>query len=113
MLREVLKSKIHRAFVTDANLNYIGSITIDKALADKANLREYEKVQIVNFNNGERFETYVIFGEENSGVVCLNGGAARLVQKGDIVTILAYTWTEAEPEPRNVHVDGNNRIKVV
>jgi L-aspartate-alpha-decarboxylase len=113
MLRQVLKSKIHRAFVTDANLNYIGSITVDKALLEKANLIEFEKVQVVNFNNGERFETYVIAGEETSGVICLNGGAARLAQTGDIVTILAYTWTDAEPAPRIVHVDGNNKTRMV
>lgn len=77
----MLKSKIHRATITEANLNYVGSITIDKNLMDKANILEYEKVQIVDIDNGSRFETYVIAGEKNSGVICLNGAAARMVQK--------------------------------
>ncbi|MGC6427989.1 MAG: aspartate 1-decarboxylase [Flavobacteriales bacterium] len=87
---EVVKSKIHRATVTDADLNYIGSITIDEALMEAANLIEGEKVQIVNINNGERLETYVIKGDRNKGEICLNGPAARKVQKGDIVIIIAY-----------------------
>ncbi|EJO5349233.1 aspartate 1-decarboxylase [Clostridium botulinum] len=86
----MLKSKIHRATVTEANLNYVGSITIDKVLMDKANILEYEKVQIVDINNGNRFETYVIAGPKNSGVICLNGAAARMVQKGDKVIIMSY-----------------------
>jgi aspartate 1-decarboxylase len=90
MLINILKSKIHRVSVTDANLNYIGSITIDEDLMDAANIIEYEKVSIVNNNNGERFETYVIKGERGSGVICLNGAAARRVQQGDIVIIMAY-----------------------
>ena len=85
MLIEVLKSKIHRVTVTDANLNYIGSITIDRSLMEAANLIENEKVQILNNNNGERFETYVIAGERDSGIICLNGAAARRVQPGDFV----------------------------
>jgi aspartate 1-decarboxylase len=87
---EVVKSKIHRATVTDADLNYIGSITIDQALMDAANLIEGEKVQIVNVNNGERLETYVIKGDKNKGEICLNGPAARKVQKGDVIIIIAY-----------------------
>jgi len=87
---EVLKSKIHRATVTDANLNYIGSITIDEDLMDAANLIEFEKVQVLNINNGERFETYVIKGKRNSGDVVLNGAAARKVQPGDLVIIVSF-----------------------
>jgi aspartate 1-decarboxylase len=87
---EVLKSKIHRVRVTDANLDYIGSITIDEDLMDAANIIVHEKVAIVNNNNGERFETYVIKGERGSGTICLNGAAARKVQKGDVVIIMAY-----------------------
>lgn len=87
---EVLKSKIHRATVTDANLNYIGSITIDEDLMDAANLIEYEKVQVLNINNGERLETYVIKGKRGSGEIVLNGAAARKVQAGDLVIIVAF-----------------------
>lgn len=87
---EVVKSKIHRVTVTEADLNYIGSITIDEDLMDAANIIEGERVYIVNNNNGERFDTYVIKGERNSGVICLNGAAARKVQKGDIIIIMSY-----------------------
>ncbi len=87
---QVVKSKIHRVTVTEANLNYIGSITIDEALMEAAGIIEGERVYIVNNNNGERFDTYVIKGERNSGVICLNGAAARKVQPGDIVIIIAY-----------------------
>jgi len=87
---ETLKSKIHRATVTDANLNYEGSITIDEDLIDAANMFVNEKVEVVNNNNGERFETYIIRGERGSGIICLNGAAARKVQKGDIVIIMSY-----------------------
>jgi aspartate 1-decarboxylase len=96
MLVHVLKSKIHRAKVTEANLNYIGSITIDQDLMDAANIIANEKVSIVNNNNGERIETYVIPGERGSGVICLNGAAARKVQPDDIVIIMAYTLMEFE-----------------
>lgn len=96
MFVTVVKSKIHRVTVTEANLNYIGSITIDSDLIDAANLIPNEKVSIVNNNNGERFETYVIPGERGTGVICLNGAAARLVQPGDIVIILAYGMMEFE-----------------
>ena len=90
MLVELLKSKIHRVTVTEANLSYIGSITIDTDLIEAANILPGEKVQIVNNNNGARLETYVIAGERGSGVICLNGAAARLVQPGDTVIIMAY-----------------------
>ena len=93
---EVLKSKIHRVTVTGANLNYVGSITIDKGLMDAANLIEFEKVWILNNHNGERFETYVIEGENGSGTICLNGAAARLVQPGDIIIILSYAQMDYE-----------------
>lgn len=96
MLIEMMKSKIHRVTVTEANLNYIGSITIDSELLEAAGIREGERVYIVNNNNGERFDTYTIAGEKGSGVVCLNGAAARKVQKGDIVIIMAYAWMSEE-----------------
>lgn len=90
MYVQVVKSKIHRVTVTGADLNYIGSITIDEALLEASNIIEGEKVQIVNVNNGERFETYAIVGQKNSGEITLNGPAARRVQKGDIIIIIAY-----------------------
>jgi aspartate 1-decarboxylase len=96
MLIQVMKSKIHRVRVTEADLNYIGSITIDEALMVAADLLENEKVQIVNLNNGERLETYVIKGARNSGVICLNGPAARRVAVGDIVIIIGYGQMEQE-----------------
>jgi len=96
MLVHIVKSKIHRVSVTEANLNYIGSITIDQDLMDAANVIANEKVSIVNNNNGARFETYVIPGERGSGVICLNGAAARLVQPGDIVIIMAFAMMEFE-----------------
>lgn len=90
MMRPFLRCKIHRATVTDANLNYVGSITIDEAVLKAIDLLPYEKVQVVNNNNGARLETYVIPGQEHSGVICLNGAAARLAQKGDQLIIMAY-----------------------
>lgn len=96
MMIEVLKSKLHCATVTEANLNYMGSITIDEDLMDAANLIAGEKVQIVNNNNGERFETYIIKGKRGSGCVCLNGAAARKVQVGDVVIIIAYALMNFE-----------------
>ena len=93
---EVLKSKIHRVTVTEANLNYMGSITIDEDLMDAANLLENEKVQVVNINNGERLETYVIRGERGTGVICLNGPAARKACVGDIVIIMSYAMMDFE-----------------
>ena len=96
MFIEVVKSKIHRVTVTEANLNYIGSITIDEDLLDAANLIANEKVSIVNNNNGERFETYIIKGERGSGVVCLNGAAARKAQPGDIIIVMTYAMMDFE-----------------
>lgn len=96
MLIQVVKSKIHRVTVTQAELNYVGSITIDRILMEAANLVEGEKVQIVNINNGERFETYVIAGESNSGMVCLNGPAARRVQMGDLLIVIGYGFMDFE-----------------
>ncbi|MFB5762536.1 aspartate 1-decarboxylase [Paenibacillus medicaginis] len=113
MFRTMMKSKIHRATVTEANLNYVGSITIDENLMEAADLLENEKVQIVNNNNGARLETYVITGPRGSGVICLNGAAARLVQPGDTVIIISYaamTNEEARTyKPTVVFVDGDNR----
>jgi len=100
MVIEVLKSKIHRVTVTEANLYYIGSITIDEDLMDAANLIENEKVQVLNINNGERFETYVIKGKRGSGEICLNGAAARKVVVGDILIIMAYALLESEEARR-------------
>lgn len=117
MTLTMLKSKIHRAVVTEANLNYVGSITVDSALMKAAGIYEYEKVQVVDVNNGSRIETYVISGEADSGVICLNGAAARCVQPGDIVIIMAYaqmTPEEAEKHvPAVVMVDENNRCKSI
>ena len=96
MFIEVVKSKIHRVTVTEANLNYIGSITIDEDLLDAANLIPNEKVAIVNNNNGERFETYIIKGGRGSGVICLNGAAARKAQPGDIIIIMSYAMMDFE-----------------
>ena len=96
MFIEVVKSKIHRVTVTEANLNYIGSITVDEDLLDAANLIANEKVAIVNNNNGERFETYIIKSERGSGVVCLNGGAASKAQPGDIIIIMSYALMDFE-----------------
>ncbi len=113
MLRELLKSKIHRAVITDADLNYAGSITIDPVLMRMADLREHEKVQVVDLNNGARFETYCILGKPESGEVCINGAAARLVHVGDIAIIMAFTWlSDLESEgfsPKVVKVDAKNR----
>lgn len=96
MIIEVIKSKLHRVTITEANLNYIGSITIDEDLMDAANLIEGEKVQIVNNNNGERLETYVIRGRRGSGAICLNGAAARKAQPGDVVIIMSYAQMDFE-----------------
>lgn len=104
MMIEVLKSKLHCATVTEANLNYMGSITIDEDLMDAANLIAGEKVQIVNNNNGERFETYIIKGKRGSGCVCLNGAAARKVQVGDVVIIIAYALMDFEEAKNYSHI---------
>lgn len=115
MLRTMMKAKIHRATVTEANLNYVGSITIDKNILDALDIWPDEKVQIVNNNNGARLETYVIEGAPGSGVICLNGAAARLVQEGDIVIIIAYAMMTDEEartyKPRVAIMDENNQIK--
>jgi aspartate 1-decarboxylase len=113
-VRSMLKSKIHRARVTDANLEYEGSITLDQDLMEAADLLEYEMVHVLDVDNGNRLQTYVIRGGRGTGEVVINGAAARLVQRGDIVIILAYaTLTEAEAQtcvPKLVYVDGENRI---
>lgn len=114
MLLNMFKGKIHRAIVTEANLNYVGSVTIDSTLLEASGILPGERVQIVNNNNGARLETYVIKGEPDSGVICLNGAAARLVQPGDSVIIIAYAWLDQEEartfEPKVVFVDENNKI---
>ncbi len=113
MRRRMMKSKIHRATVTDANLHYVGSVTIDRDLMDAADLLEYEQVAIVDIDNGARLETYVIEGERGSGAICLNGAAARLVAVGDKVIIISYAeYEDAELDgyrPTIVHVDTANR----
>ena len=115
MLLTMFKAKLHRATVTQADLNYVGSVTIDSELLEKSGILPGEKVQIVNINNGERFETYTIEGESGSGVICLNGAAARLVQVGDKVIIIAYAQmdeSEAKTfEPNVLVLDDNNKIK--
>lgn len=114
MLLNMFKSKIHRATVTEANLNYVGSITIDKTLLEASNILPGEKVQIVNNYNGARLETYVIEGEADSGMICLNGAAARLVQPGDNIIIIAYCWVTQEEaktlKPHIIFVDEKNKI---
>ncbi|HET8861404.1 aspartate 1-decarboxylase [Marivirga sp.] len=114
MLIEVCKSKIHRVRVTQAELHYVGSITIDQNLMEASNLIENEKVQIVNINNGERLETYVIKGERGSGMVCLNGPAARKVQVGDIIIIIGYAQMDFEEaksfKPSLIFPDANNKL---
>lgn len=114
MLKEFLVSKIHRATVTDANLEYVGSITIAEDLMKAANLLEWQKVEILDVNNGERFQTYVIKGEAKTGTICLNGAAARKVQKGDKVIIVSYAQLAPEEiethKPTIVIVDEENKI---
>jgi aspartate 1-decarboxylase len=114
MQRTMMKSKIHRATVTDADLHYRGSITIDRDLMDAADLLEFEQVHVVDIDNGARFETYVIEGPRGSGVICVNGAAARLVQRGDKVIVISYAAFErdelASYAPHLVHVDKANRI---
>ncbi|WP_295794393.1 aspartate 1-decarboxylase [Mucilaginibacter sp.] len=114
MIIEVLKSKLHRVRVTQAELNYVGSITIDEDLLDAANIIPNEKVQIVNNNNGARFETYTIRGERGTGTICLNGATARLAQVGDIVIIMSYAYMEVEEarkyEPVLVFPDNDNKL---
>jgi aspartate 1-decarboxylase len=113
MRRRMMKSKIHRATVTDANLHYVGSITVDRDLMDLADLLEYEQVAVVDIDNGARLETYVIEGERGSGAICLNGAAARLVAPGDRVIIISYAEYDREElegyAPTVVHVDRSNQ----
>ena len=117
MTLDILKSKIHRATVTQAELNYVGSITVDEALMKASGIVEYEKVQIADVDNGARFETYVIAGEEGSGIICLNGAAARMVSTGDKVIIMSYARMTPEEvkdnPPKVVFVDEENKITSV
>lgn len=117
MFRTMMKSKLHRATVTEANLHYVGSVTIDEDLMDAVDLLPNEKVQIVNNNNGSRLETYVIRGKRGSGVICLNGAAARLVHPGDNVIIISYAWMSEEEvknhRPKVAILDENNHIKQI
>ncbi|WP_404452825.1 aspartate 1-decarboxylase [Virgibacillus necropolis] len=117
MFRTMMKAKIHRARVTEANLNYVGSVTIDQDIIDKVGILPHEKVQIVNNNNGARLETYVIPGERGSGVVCLNGAAARLVQTGDTVIIVSYALLSDEElisfKPKVALMNEDNKIEQV
>ncbi|MCM1398108.1 MAG: aspartate 1-decarboxylase [Clostridium sp.] len=117
MFLNMLKGKIHRATVVQAEIDYVGSITIDEALMEAAQILEYERVQVVDVNNGNRLETYVIAGERDSGMICLNGAAAKLVDVGDKVIIMCYAQMTAEEfkenPPRVVFVDDNNKINRV
>lgn len=117
MFRMMMNSKLHRATVTEADLNYVGSITIDADLLDAAGMLPNEKVHVVNNNNGSRFETYIIAGERGSGVICVNGAAARLVQRGDIVIILSYVYMTNEEarthEPTVLIMDEKNGVKEI
>jgi len=114
MILTVYKSKLHRVTVTQADLNYIGSITIDEDLMDASRLVEHERVQIVNINNGERLETYVIKGERGSGIICLNGPASRKVSVGDIIIVISYCMVTPEEYknhvPVTVHVNSSNQL---
>ena len=113
-LRTVMNSKIHRATVTEADINYIGSITIDEELIEAANISEWEKIEILNITNGSRLETYVILGEKGSGEICINGAAAHLVNPGDLVILVTYKAIEekkiSEHLPTIIHVNGRNKI---
>jgi aspartate 1-decarboxylase len=117
MFRMMMNSKLHRATVTEADLNYVGSITIDSELLDAAGMLPNEKVHVVNNNNGARFETYIIAGERGSGVICVNGAAARLVQRGDVVIILSYGYMTDEEarthEPTVLIMDEKNGVKEI
>lgn len=117
MFRMMMNSKIHRAQVTEANLDYVGSVTIDQDILDAVGMLANEKVHIVNNNNGARLETYIIPGKRGSGVICLNGAAARLVQKGDIVIIMSYVYVDATEaathQPKVAIMGDNNRIKEI
>ncbi len=109
-MRTYLKSKIHNALVTRANLKYVGSITIDEALMEKADIAEYERVLVVDNTNGNRLETYVIKGKRNSGRICMNGGAAHLIRKGDEIIIMTFQMVRTPKKPRIVIVDRKNRF---
>lgn len=115
MIMTMLKGKVHRATVVQAELDYVGSITIDEALMEASGICEYEQVQIVDINDGQRFETYVIAGERNSGMICLNGAAARMVQVGDKIIIMCYAGMSSEEmngyAPKVVFVDDENKVK--
>ena len=117
IFRTLLNGKIHRATVTEADLNYVGSVTIDQDILDAANIAVHEKVQIVNNNNGARFETYTIAGQRGSGVICLNGAAARMVQTGDVVIIMSYVQVSndelTQHRPNVVIMGEHNRIKEI
>jgi len=117
MMVHMLKSKIHRAAITEADLNYVGSLTLDLDLMEAADMLPYERVQVLNINTGARFETYLIEGERGSGIVCLNGAAARLGQPGDLIIALTYTYMDAQEAkgyaPKIVHVDAKNTITSV
>ena len=117
MLINLMKSKIHKCYVTEANLNYVGSITIDEDSLDAAGMYENEKVAVVNNNNGSRLETYIIKGERASGIICLNGAAARLTQPGDEVIIISYTWVEekeySKHKPKVIFTNKKNKISEI
>ena len=117
MYLQMLKGKIHRATVVQAELDYVGSITIDEELLEAAGILEYEKVQVVDINNGQRFETYTIAGQRGSGMICLNGAAARCVKKGDKIIIMCYALMSVEEikenPPKVVFVDDNNKVNRV
>ena len=114
MLIKMLKAKIHRVTVTEANLEYTGSLTLDEDLMDAAGIKEYEKIQVLDITNGSRIETYIIRGKRSSGQVCINGAAAHLIQKGDLVIIVSYCQITDEEslnhQPQIVHVDADNRV---
>ncbi|MDJ0572742.1 MAG: aspartate 1-decarboxylase [Pleurocapsa sp. MO_192.B19] len=109
-MRWVLRAKIHKAVVSEANINYVGSITIDKSLLEKADFWPYEKVLVVSNTSGHRLETYVIEGKEDSGLVCMNGAAAHLIQKGEEIIIMAFEQTSIPIDPIEILVDSNNRF---
>jgi len=108
-MREFLRAKIHKATVTEANLEYVGSVTLDASLLERVGIAEYEKVLIVDNTNGARLETYALRGEPDSGVVCINGAAAHLVKQGDEVIVMAFEYADEPVEPRQILVDGRNR----
>ena len=116
MIRTLLKSKIHRATVTESNLDYIGSLTIDRYLMELADIKEYEQIQVLNVSNGNRLTTYAISGKRNSGVICANGAASHQIKKGDLIIIVSYAQVIEEElknfKPKIVHVDKNNKPDV-